>query len=752
MRNAVLLLLCIQFSSALMGQTFEWVQSTSNSSLWSIGRSITHDLYGNVYVAGAFQGEFSMPGRGGVLSVTSNGGYDIFILKLSPAGQPLWLKSVGSADHELKETLTWKPHIATDQQGSLYLSCTFSDTVDLDPGIGVEERAPVSGKDLFILKLDSDGNFLYAHAIGGKGDDEVKGLEISPANQLLVFGNFESTVDFDPGHTRKSVAGSNDIFILCLDSIGGFEWVETYGEANLEERIKDVDLTPTGLMVVSGVFHSHVSFDPQNPKLRLFSDGIKDDFLLCLNQEAKAIWVKQIVSGDDLYWNSRVSTNENSIYYLTTFQDTLLIGEDQEAITSPYDFSAVIAKINIRGSLDWTNVISSPEGVEMDGLAADGCGNVTAVGKSLHHNLSLTHSTYSEYTYTVNPNDYLLLRLGAYGTRTMIRTFGDSTLPFHQDAGYAIAIEPRGSLLITGQFSGTVDFNHGPDTVLAHSYIKHRPGTSAFIHKVTVCGRNDTHTLQSMVCRGNSFTFPDGHLEDNIQGTREHGYLDTLCSGCTQYIQHTLKLRPERVFNERRICQGDSIPGGEIMDRTAIEVDSKEVHYGCPVSVRTLYKPVLADASITAVGRTFIAEQYDGFHAWKDCSTDQWISWGYDRSDFAPDSESTTYLHYIYNDGCEDTSECVSIEPIIEEEVLLEDPLTIYPNPSQGQVRISNADGNFSQIDILDARGSIVKHQSGQNEAQLDIDLRDLSNGVYFLHAYSSATDDSMIRKIVLDQ
>jgi hypothetical protein len=93
--------------------------------------------------------------------------------------------------------------IATDDAGNIYLTGSFSDSADFDPGPAVFQLNPSGGTDAFIVKLNAEGGFVWARRIGGSGGNTAGyGIAVDAAGAVHVTGEFSSgfsTVDFDPG-------------------------------------------------------------------------------------------------------------------------------------------------------------------------------------------------------------------------------------------------------------------------------------------------------------------------------------------------------------------------------------------------------------------------------------------------------------------------------------------------------------------------------------------------------------------------
>lgn len=139
----------------------------------------------------------------------------------------------------------------TDISGNLYVIGSFGGTVDFDPGTGSYTLSvPASNglsSSVFILKLDSDGNFVWVKQIDLSGPNSflspklLRGhdLAIDSIGDIVITGSFGGdSVDFDPGpqvYRLGSTATppgvllvpSTSLFVLKLNSSGEFVWAKS---------------------------------------------------------------------------------------------------------------------------------------------------------------------------------------------------------------------------------------------------------------------------------------------------------------------------------------------------------------------------------------------------------------------------------------------------------------------------------------------------------------------------------------------
>ena len=140
---------------------------------------------------------------------------DIYISKLTASGDMAWAKHVGGTGNDRAES------IIVDEAGNVYLTGHFGETADFDPGQGIYNLiAPgvsVWSGNVFILKLNSEGQLVWAENVGGKGYDVGTSLIADKSGDIYITGYFTDTIDFKSGIGSISTGTSyNDVFVLKL--------------------------------------------------------------------------------------------------------------------------------------------------------------------------------------------------------------------------------------------------------------------------------------------------------------------------------------------------------------------------------------------------------------------------------------------------------------------------------------------------------------------------------------------------------
>lgn len=363
---------------------FIWANRIGNSN-GDYSWSIVLDAMSNVYITGQFFGTVDFNPGAGISSMSSVGGYDFFICKLDASGNFVWAKSLGGLNPDVAYS------ISVDASGNVFATGGFNGTVDFDPSTNVFNLSSSGSEDVFVLKLDASGNFIWAKSFGGNNFDSANSMSIDAFGNIYTIGSFEGIADFDPngGVTNLTSAGFSDVFICKLNNAGNFIWARNLAGMNYEDAFA-INTDVSGNVVFSGCFSAAVDFDPGAGVFNLIPTGTQDIFISMFDAAGNFLWAKALTGNSNVGCGISMLVDASSNIYTTGF------------FSSTVDFHPDAATVNISsaGSEDIfihkMNYVSTPLPIEL----------ISFEGRNNGNNNILYWTTASE----INNNYFSLLR------------------------------------------------------------------------------------------------------------------------------------------------------------------------------------------------------------------------------------------------------------------------------------------------------------------------------------------------------
>ena len=416
------------------GQTFEWAKQIGSSG-WDEGTSIAVDNNSNVYTIGSFRGTVDFDPGTGSFNLTSVGEEDAFICKLDSTGNLVWAKQYG--DSSFVESNA----IALDAAGNIYTTGSFSGQVDFNPGAGTFDLTSSNwDRDIFIQKLDEDGNFIWAKQISGisptplatPSPTNAYSIAIDAIDNFYLTGYFDGTVDFDPdtSNFNLTVVQATDIFVSKFDTDGNFIWVKQLGgqQGGIGYAIA---VDENSNVYTTGTIGGMVDFDPGPGVFNLdLSNPFQTEMYISkLDALGNFVWAKSLGSGS----GCAIAVDNNSNVY-------------SSAWNSPF-----LNKHSSSGNLLWTKELGGINGMS---IALDNSGHVYTTGSCYGTNDFDPGPGVFNLTGGAN-GDAFISKLDTSGSFIWAGLFIATS---HVTAN-AIAIDANDNVYATGFFDGTVDFD-----------------------------------------------------------------------------------------------------------------------------------------------------------------------------------------------------------------------------------------------------------------------------------------------------
>lgn len=766
--------------------TFLWAGAVGGSS-YDAGTDIATDASGNVYTIGYFQGpavDFD-PGPAGNFFV-GNGGYDIFILKLNANGIFQWVKTIGSLQNDVGVS------IALDQNGNILATGHFFGPTDFDPGAGVATLTSNGARDIFVLKLDPNGNFLWAKSMGGAGDDFGNAIATDDNGNVYTTGEFNGTADFDPGAGTFNLTsnGNVDVFIQKLDANGTFQWATNMGGVN-PDRGFGITTDATGNVYTTGLFVGTVDFDPGAGALNLTSTQL-DAFIQKLDANGNLVWAKSMGGSSwDVGQSISIDASGNVLttgYFSTTADFDP--GAGVANITSSGGRDIFIQKLDVDGNFIWVKKMGGTSDDFGYAIDTDALGNVYSTGE-----FSLT-ADFNPGTATLNLtsagfSDIYYQKLDENGNFIWAVKIGANSI----DLGQSITVDAAGDILATGYFDSTVDFNPGTGVanliavggdseVFIQKFasgncqptsavdVQSACGTYTWLNGLTYTSSNNTATYIIPNAAG-----CDSIITLNLTISNQSSSSTDIQSACGAYtwingITYTSSNNTATLVIPNAVGCDSTITLNLTINQPSVSTDvvsacntftwlngitytssNNSATYvipnsnGCDSTITLNLTISALQTTVAQVGQTLTANAAGANYQWVDCNNNYSAIIGEINQSFTA-LTSGNYAVIINNGTCVDTSDCnlITVVGIVESE--LNANFILFPNPTSENISIQfTNDQAFVKVRLISIIGQELKTQSFQNTKLIDYTIEQ-AEGIYFIEVTDSKGTISLKRII----
>ncbi len=503
-------------------QTFQWAKQLGGISAQN-GTSVVVDGDGNVYSTGYFYDTTDFDPGVGVFHLTSNATFGAaYISKLDAVGNFVWAKKVQT------NSQTWAWGIDLDQNNNVYVTGQFAGTGDFDPGAGTYNMTSSYGAQIFVLKLDVAGEFVWAknfitNGLSG-GECVGKSIKIDPLGNIYTAGYFVDTVDFDPGVATFQLVsnGDIDIFISKLDASGNFVWAKSFGGNNRDE-VYDLELDDVGNVYTTGGFQDSVDFDPNGSAFDLYSFG-SEVFISKLDASGNFVWAKHFAGGAGDYYGQGIAVDADHNVFTTGYINSSV--DMDPGPNSLYMGSGIgvifVSKLNAAGDYVWAKILPTSGFGYGNGLAINANSDVYITGGFIG-NGDFDPGAGTTTLTAVGNMDVFILNLDSAGGFMNVWQMGSSTT----DRGESIFVDVTGSIYTTGTFGTSADFDPGAGTLILTSM----GNFDSFVQKIGNCNINTDVTVSGNTLMANqggvSYQWMDCNLFAPVSGANGQSFTPT---------------------------------------------------------------------------------------------------------------------------------------------------------------------------------------------------------------------------------
>jgi len=263
---------------------------------------------------------------------------------------------------------------ASGKDGSVYITGYFQDSLK----IGNITLYSKGYSDIFVSKLDSSGQCLWAKRAGGICDDRAQAIAVDDSGNCYISGFHDPNADF--GLLNIPATDFRALFLARMDKNGNWQWIQQ-SESNLAGEVTTMTVNNRGSVWVGGIFTNQLKFGST-----VLSDLYCTYEILMLKYTTAGnfSWAKQSTHHFDKNMIKRygpqqtvrsMAADSDGNLYLTGGQGGRLYFD---SLYSPQSSSApggiLIAKIDSEGAAAW---------VKTAGTDADGFGQWFDIGQSV---------------------------------------------------------------------------------------------------------------------------------------------------------------------------------------------------------------------------------------------------------------------------------------------------------------------------------------------------------------------------------
>ena len=351
------------------GAPFLCKLSPSKVALWSLGmanagsvQSVAVDAQGDVIFTGYFYATVNF----GTASISSAGGFDIFVIKYTSSGQFVWAKRFGSNNEAEWAGEEAGLGIAVDSRGNIGVSGGYFGGADFDG----QTLGRVGVKEGFLLMLNPDGRLLWVNTLSNSTPTSVA---FDQKDNLIVGGNFSGTANM--GGTTLVSGGSFDIFLAKFSPAGKHVWSRRTGGFSYD-TINALTVDSSGDVVATGTYRLQANFEGV-----LYTGAGNEDIFIAKFNGTNGIqkWVKTFGTEYSELGNGIVTDAARNITVVGRFGSPLDFGDGLRPGGAEGN-NAFVVKLDPDGKHIWSHAFGSGR-EDVRGISVDARGHLYIAGR-----------------------------------------------------------------------------------------------------------------------------------------------------------------------------------------------------------------------------------------------------------------------------------------------------------------------------------------------------------------------------------
>lgn len=256
-----------------------------------------------------------------------------------------------------------------------------------------------TNKNVFVAKMDSAGNFLWAvDGTGGPFDDRALGMHVDPAGNVYLTGTFWGFIDFGNGITANG-NGYDSSLLVKINTNGVAQWARSFGAGtggpcpwpmyDGDDHSYDAQVDKDGNIYVTGFWSGEdAQFDAftlSNPDWD--SQCQPAGYVGKLDPLGNFLWVRQFDGVEDQRGSrdNRLAIDKDANVYVTGgFEGVGIYGPGTAnplSVTAVNGWDTFLFKMDSNGNFIWVKNVGSDKDDRGNGIAIDQCGDVYICGE-----------------------------------------------------------------------------------------------------------------------------------------------------------------------------------------------------------------------------------------------------------------------------------------------------------------------------------------------------------------------------------
>jgi gliding motility-associated-like protein len=339
---------------------------------------------------GTITGGYTTSKDGDVHSLASREYWDLWVVKLDACGNIRWQQTFGGKGYESARDV-----VETADGGFLVLGETNSTDGGVAPGFG-------GTKDIWLLKLDVNGNLSWQKRMGGSGLDIGNQLYLLDDGNFLIAATSSSNDGIITGN--HGTGGYTDGVLIKIDPSGNVLWSKCYGGSKNEELL-DIEVI-NNKIYVAGYANSTDGDIPANQKNY-------DVWLLVVDQLGNKL-SSTIYGGsqnDVAYSMTKGSNGTLTLAGYTT-------STDGDVTNAKGDQDYWVLNVGTDGKLNWQQTFGGTSADYANYIFTDNDGGYLAGGISYSEDMDVSGAK--------GDGDFWLVKLDAGGQLVWKQSYGGS--------------------------------------------------------------------------------------------------------------------------------------------------------------------------------------------------------------------------------------------------------------------------------------------------------------------------------------